>query len=300
MPRPTDPDQRIADLDDVVLQALDLHSSYEIPALHLGPARRRLVVASGNALPTGRIVFAGEPATFASESLYGAELDRNPDIDRAVVISASGTKHAPIVIEDLIRRRLDPHLITCDPSSPAARLLAPDRVTATRSLPEPLTYNTSTYLGMILSKTREDPAAIKRFILDEIRPALPDLARYGAFYLLLRPSFEVQREMFVTKFDELFGGRIAGRCYTTEQTLHAKTVVPWEKELFVAFGCDNEHFGTARLSLPLPETAGFGQMMAVGYYVVGRIQKAMPPWFKQQVGVYERLQRQLFAERPGS
>jgi hypothetical protein len=234
---------------------------------------------------------------FASESQYQRVLERMPDLDHAVVISASGGKHAPILIKDLIRRGLMPHLITCDADSPAARLLAKDRVTATRSQAEPLTYNTSTYLGMILAKTREDPAQIKRFILDEIQPALPDFAPYRAFYLMLRPRFEVEREMFVTKFDELFGGRISGRCYTTEQTLHAKTVVPWDKELFVALGCANAHFGSARLQIKLPDNAGFAQMLAVGYYLIGRIQKAMPPWFKQHVGAYERLQSQLFAEK---
>ncbi len=290
-------DASIADLHEVVLHALDLHSSYEIPELRLPPARRRLVVASGNALPTGRILFAEEPALFASESQYEARLAGAPDIDHAVVISASGTKHAPIVLADLIQRGLEPHLITAEPKSPAARLLPAERVVATRSLPEPLTYNTSTYLGMILAKTREDPARIKRFILDEIDPALPDFQPYRAFYLMLRPRFEVEQPMFVTKFDELFGGRLTGRCYTSEQTLHAKTVVPWDKELFIDFGCGNDRFGTARLSLPMPEAAGFAEMMAVGYYAIGRIQAAMPPWFKEHVGAYRRLQERLFAER---
>src|SRR5205814_8886452 len=88
-------DARIADLDEVVLQALDLHSRAGIPVLRLPPARRRLVVASGNALAAGRIPFADEPALFASESHYQPLIDSTPDIDHAVVISASGTKHAP-------------------------------------------------------------------------------------------------------------------------------------------------------------------------------------------------------------
>ncbi|MBI1776546.1 MAG: hypothetical protein HYR63_14465 [Proteobacteria bacterium] len=288
---------RIPHLDDVVLQALDLHASYVIPAMRLPKARRRLIVASGNALPTGRILFAEECAVFASESQYGRLLEREPDIDHAVVISASGTKHAPRIIGDLIRRGLKPYLITCEPHSPAAALIDAACVLATRSLPEPLTYNTSTYLGMMLAKTREEPAGIKRFILDEVAPRLPDLAPYRAFYLMLRSQFEVQQPMFVTKFDELFGGRLAGRCYTVDQTMHGKTVVSWEKELFIAFGCENEDFGNARLAVPLPHEAGFAQMMAVGYYVIGRIQASKPAWFKEHVASYALQQQRLFQKR---
>ena len=56
----TDIHMNIPDLNEVVIKALDLHSSYEIPELRLPAARKRLVVASGNALPTGRILFSGE------------------------------------------------------------------------------------------------------------------------------------------------------------------------------------------------------------------------------------------------
>ncbi len=43
----------IPDLHEVVIQALDLHASYEIPQLRFPPARMRLVIASGNALAHG-------------------------------------------------------------------------------------------------------------------------------------------------------------------------------------------------------------------------------------------------------
>jgi len=58
----------IPDLHEVVIQALDLHASSEIPQLRFPPARMRLVIASGNALPTGRIIFAYEPALFCDEA----------------------------------------------------------------------------------------------------------------------------------------------------------------------------------------------------------------------------------------
>jgi len=56
-------------------------------------------------LPTGRIIFAYEPALFCDEGQYLGVLDREPATDAAVVISASGAKYAPIMIQDLQARR---------------------------------------------------------------------------------------------------------------------------------------------------------------------------------------------------
>jgi hypothetical protein len=241
------------------------------------------------------MVFFDEDAVFCDEGQYEHAIENYLDIDSAVVISASGTKHAPIIIQKLISRRLPVFLITCSPDSPAAALLPKERVFATRSRKEPITYNTSTYMGMILTITQEKPGEIKRHLLDKVRPLIPDFSKYKAFYLIIDPKFEIEIPMFITKFDELFGGRINGRCYTTEQTLHAKTVVPWDKELFVAFGCDNDDFGSERLYIPLPEKADFVAMMATGYYVIGHIQSQMPSWFKENAESYARIQKELFA-----
>ena len=284
----------IPTLDEVVLRALELHGSYELPRLDLGTARKRLVIASGNALPTGRILFWGEKALFCDEGQYRAVLDAEKDVDSVVVISASGTKHAPLIVRDVLARGLTPYLITCVPDSPAAQALPKDHVVATRSVPEPITYNTSTYMGMILASTREDPKAIRQHLLDVVSPLLADFRPYGAFYLIVPSRFEVEIPMFITKFDELFGGRVAGRCYTLSQTLHAKTVVPWEKELFISFGEPNELFGTARLHVPLMAGAGFAAMVAAGYYVIGRIQAQLPPWFKENAETYRATQQELF------
>jgi hypothetical protein len=254
------------------------------------------VIASGNALPTGRILFSGERVVFSDEGQYGAVLKANPDVDASVVISASGSKHAPILIGDLIKRRLRPHLITCSPQSPAAMMLPAERVLATRSNPEPITYNTSTYLGMILSRTRENPLKIKRHLLKAVQPRLANLAKFKAFYLLLPSEFEAVAPMFVTKFDELFGGRVTGRCYTVDQTLHAKTVIPWDEELFISFGYHNRDFGLSqcRLHIPLPADAGPAFTIAAGYYVIGNLQSQMPPWFKEHAEEYRRIQNKLF------
>ncbi len=284
-------------LSQVVLDALSLHASCTLPSIALPPARQRLVVASGNALPTARILFPEDNVTFCSESGYHSVLDADSSLDASVVVSASGSKSAPQIIDVLSERGLDPWLVTCDASSPAATRLEAARVITTRSQPEPITYNTSSYMGMILSKTREDAAAIRSHIVGEVAPLVPSFASYEAFFLVLRPEFDVQREMFVTKFDELFGGRVNGRCYTDEQTLHAKTVVPWQKELFLLFDCESAAVGDERLSIPLPAAAGPAAMMAVGYYVVGRIQEAFPAWFRDHMPAYLALQPSFF-EKP--
>lgn len=287
----------IPDLHEVVLRALDLHASYEIPRLQFAPASTRLVIASGNALPTGQVVFSDEPAIFSDEGQYSAALDRYPFIDSAVVVSASGEKHAPVIISDLLARGLSPYLITCSPNSPAAVMLPPERVLATRSIQEPITYNTSTYMGMMLAKTREDTSSIKHHLLANVLPLITGFEKFEAFYIMVPPHFELVAPMFITKFDELFGGRLTGRCYTTEQTLHAKTVVPWEKELFIGIGVNNEDFGLERLNIPLPDNAGYVAMMATGYFLIGHIQAQKPAWFKAHAVEYAARQKALFERR---
>lgn len=50
--------------------------------------------------------------------------------------------------------------------------------------------------------------------------------------------------------------------------------------------------------MPLPAGAGFGTLMAVGYYVIGRIQQRFPPWFCEHAVAYADWQSRLFAGRP--
>ena len=76
-----------------------------------------------------------------------------------VVISASGEKDAVWEVELAKKSGLKTVLITCSPDSSAAKMA--DQVFAYKKLPEPYTYNTSTYLGMILSATSEKAENIK-------------------------------------------------------------------------------------------------------------------------------------------
>ena len=162
---------------------------------------------------------------------------------------------------------------------------------------EPYTYNTSTYLGMILARTRENPADILDFIKNTVEPSLlRNFADFSSYTFIMPPEFEAERGMLRTKFDELFGPYILGRIFTSEEIKHAKTVVTSGDELFISFGVPNEHFGLPknRLNLPLPEDAKAGAMLAISYFVIGKIQKAHPPYFKNSIVTYAEQAAKIF------
>ena len=290
----------LPDLDAVVLAALEGFMKRGVPELDLGSYRRPLVVGSGNAAATGRILFEGTDAVFADEGTYTAKLRAVRGIDGAILISASGRKHAIVIAKDLRKRKIETRLLTCNPAAPAAEHVDADKVFEFEKNREPYTYNTSTYMAMVLGKTNENPGKIRRHILDKVHGRVRgDLAcRYDAFYLLVPTRFDTIREMFLTKFDELFGPKISGRVFTPEQTKHAKTVVSSPSELFISFGCRNKVFGdpASRLEIPLPAGAGYGALMAIGYYVIGRLQAQFPPYFKTGVEAYTKNASRVFGQ----
>lgn len=282
----------LIDLDECVLRALNLFIEKKLPRLQLGRYTRPLVVGSGNAAVTGRVLLHKQDAVFADESTYKTRI-KAAKPDGAVLISASGAKHAPVIAKELKRRNIETRLLTCAPDAPAAKFA--DHVFVFPKQPEPYTYNVSTYLGMVLARTKEDPRKIKAHIRKLRVPK--NIGAYNAYFLIVPAEFDAMREMFSTKFDELFGPMVNGRVFTPEQTKHSKTVVQSDKELFISFGYENELWGTKRLNLSLPKNAGFGMMMACAYYVIGRIQKDKPPYFKQHIGRYVKKASELFGSR---
>ena len=192
-------------------------------------------------------------------------------------------------------RNIETVLITNTKNSPAEEYATKTYVLPKN--PEPYTYNTSTYLGMILAKTKEDPAEILAQI-NAIKNLIPnDLSKYKAFFIIVPNEFDTIREMLWTKFDELFGPMITTRVYTPEQTKHAKTVIDSDTELFVSFGYENTLFGKNRLNIPLPEHFDYGMLLAVAYYVIGHIQKANPPYFKENIERYIEEASKIFGEK---
>ena len=286
----------IPDLDVAVLGALELFQKDKLPKLDIKQYRQLLVVGSGNAEATGRIIFEDTNAVFASESSFENKLKHIPDIDGVILISASGGKHAPVIAKYAKDLGKSVILITNNPNAEAARFIESSEIFIFPKNREPYTYNTSTYMGMILGKTNEDPEKIQKFIQQQIDTlTFPDFSQYDKYFLITPPKFSGIIRMLQVKFIELFGRRLARDVETNEYMKHAVTVVP-SGELFVSFGEENTMWGEPdqRLHVPLPENAGYATMMAIGYYVIAQIQKQHPPYFKENIALYTEKASKVF------
>lgn len=290
----------LPDLDTVVLGALEMLADKDLPEIDVSNFKRPLVVGSGNAEATGRVIFGESDAVFASESTVDEKLANISDIDEVIIVSASGAKHAPIIAKAARQAGKHVTLITNSPNSPARQELAKDELTD-HVFPknrEPYTYNTSTYMSMLLGYTRENPAAIYKFISENVANLqLPDFSKFTKYYLIVPTKFAGIITFLQIKFIELFGRNVARDVGTTESILHANTVAPAE-EIFISFGEPNDTWGKPenRLNVPLPDNANYAAMMAVGYYIIAQIQKAQPQYFKQNIASYCKFISQKFGE----
>jgi len=284
------------DLDVAVLGALELFQKEKLPELDVKKYKRPLVVGSGNAEATGRIIFEDTDAVFASESNFESKLKHVPDIDGVILISASGGKHAPIIARRAKELGKRVSLITNNLNAPAKEFVENKDLFVFPKNREPYTYNTSTYMGMILGRTHENPKEIQNFIekyIDTI--SFPDLSRYNSYFFIVPPKFSGIIRMLQVKFIELLGRKVARDVETSEYMKHAVTVVP-SGELFVSFGEENTTWGEPekRFHIPLPENAGYAAMMAIGYYTVAQIQKQHPPYFKENIIAYAKQASKIF------
>ncbi len=278
----------LPDLDTVVLAALELFELQKVPKIDLSAYKHPLVVGSGNAEATGRIIFESSDAIFASESNFEEKLKNIKSIDGVYLISASGGKHAPVIASKSLAHGKKVTLITNTRGSDAEKIIGANNVLFYPKNREPYTYNTSTYMGMILGATNESPNSIKQFIETTVaKMDLPNFSNYDKYYLIVPARFSGIIRMLQVKFIELFGRNIARDIETDEYVAHATTVAP-SNELFISFGTENTTWGKPenRLFVPLPDNAGYASMMAVGYYVVSQIQKAYPHYFKDNISSY--------------
>ncbi|MFZ2831845.1 MAG: hypothetical protein WAZ40_01720 [Minisyncoccia bacterium] len=291
----------IPDLDVVVLGALELFMKERLPQIKLSEYKRPLVVGSGNAEATGRIIFEESDAIFASESNYESKLRHIPDIDGVILISASGGKHAPIIAKKAREMGKRVTLLTNTPGSAASKELDHEHEHSEYVLPknrEPYTYNTSTYMSMIIGHTQEDPERIYNYIKDTIdKMDFSKFEHFDKYYLIVPTQFSGIIRMLQVKFIELFGRVVARDVETSEYVRHATTVVP-SNELFLSFGHENTEWGMPenRINVPLPEWANYATMMAVSYYVIGKIQKQHPAYFKQHIDAYTKEVSVIFGE----
>ena len=102
---------------------------------------------------------------------------------------------------------------------------------------------------------------------------VPKLFKYDSYYLIVPGKYDNTKDLLLAKFDELFGAKISGRVFTEEQSKHAKTIIPSDKEMFIGLGYNNKIWGKHRLNIKLPKGANHATLMAVGYYIIGKIQK---------------------------
>lgn len=284
----------IPNLDTAVLGALELFSGTPLPQINI-PYKRPLIVGSGNAELTGRILFNTTDAVFADESSYKKLLETISEIDGAVVISASGGKHAVEIGQTLEGRGLSAMLLTTNPNPLSREYFADENIIVFPKNREPYTYNTSTYLGMILSRTGENPDDIREFIEANLLDDLTEkLALYNAYTFVLPAEYAHLRAMLRTKFDELFGTKVVGRFFIEEEMKHAKTVIPDGNELFINF--TSTSYTSSNNEINLPVMNGYAGMMATTYYVVGLIQEVKHPYFKENIVDYTKESSRVFGQ----
>ncbi|EKD86261.1 MAG: hypothetical protein ACD_37C00384G0001, partial [uncultured bacterium] len=175
-------------------------------------------------------------------------------------------------------------LLTTKGESSAARIA--DEVHVFKSLSEPYTYNTSTYMGMILSATKENPTEIKKYIENLNFPEGFD--KFSSYSFVLPDKYLNICPMLDIKKSELFGPHLSLRAFSQGHARHAKFVVRSNEELVISLGQSNEFYGEpdSRWDISLPENLSFAGVMAVTYYIVGKIQASKAPFFKENISNY--------------
>lgn len=280
---------KIKTLDQIMLEALEFFSVTKIKKLNTKSFKFPIVVGSGNAYHAGRIMFSREAAIFANETNLEEILLRYKETikkmgSEAVVISASGGKDSVWEIKALQKKKLKTSLITCNQDSAAAQVA--DKVYGYRKITEPYTYNTSTYLGMILSSTKENPKDILKTIKKIKLPK--NFNKYESYSFIIKDELSKICPMIIIKRDELFGPHLNIRAFSFGQARHAKFVNPSDKELVISIGETNKVFGKDkhRWDIKLGKNNNYATVMALTYYIIGKIQESKPSYFKNNVENY--------------
>ncbi|MBI1862578.1 hypothetical protein HYS00_00490 [Candidatus Microgenomates bacterium] len=282
--------QDIPFLDEIVLQSLDLFAKDAPTTFNPLDYQLPIVVGSGNAYNTGVIIFSNQAAVFADESNLKTLLPAFEDaiksklITQAVILSASGGKDSVWEIELAKKYGLNTTVITTKAESPAAQIA--DKVYVFKSIDEPYTYNTSTYMGMILGATHENIADIKNTVESLKFPENFD--SYEGYSFVLPDTFTPICPMLDIKRHELFGPKVSLRAFPQGHARHAKFVVRDKSELVISINEKNEFFGDpeSRWDIFLPENSNFAMMMAVTYFIVGKMQRSKPQYFKENIEAY--------------
>lgn len=273
-------------LNLTVLKALDFFQKNPVTKLNLKKYSFPLVVGSGNAYNTGLAIFGNQKAIFANESNFKEILKRyrdlikNKTITQAIIISASGEKDSIWEVKAAKKVGLKTVLLTCSPKSSAAKLT--DEIHIFHKLPEPYTYNTSTYLGMIMSATGEKAREITNSILNLKLPK--NFKHYQSYAFILPDEWGSVTPMLEIKKSELFGPNLSLRAFSYGEARHAKFVIREKNELVISFG-KNEYFGDPkhRLEILPSRKAAKAWAMALSYFLIGLIQASHPDYFRANI-----------------
>jgi len=279
-------------LDETLIKALDFFIINRPTLIDLNYFKFPLIIGSGNGLNAARIIFANQAAIFANESnlkqIIKSEMPlilERKIINEVLVVSASGEKDSIWEIKLAKKYGLKTILFTCSPDSGAAKIA--DKIFSFRKLPEPYTYNVSTYLGMILGASGENPEMIRRF-LKQLETKLPkNFGGYQAYSFILPDDFAAICPMIDVKKDELFGAKLSIRAFSDGEARHAKFVIRDKEELVISFG-KNKYFGLPenRLEIELSAESAAGLIVSAAYYLIGLIQESKPPYYKQNIAKY--------------
>lgn len=280
----------IPNLSETVIDTLDFFSNNPVPHLDPNKYKYPFVVGSGNAYNTGIIIFSDRAPIFADESNFRERIKSYQEMiekgltTEAIVISASGGKDSVWELELAKQNGLHTTLLTTKAESDAAKVA--DETKVYQSIAEPYTYNTSTYMGMILSATGENPSKIKEFIESVDLPQ--DFGHYSSYSFVLPDEFMAICPMLEIKKSELFGPKLSLRAFSQGHARHAKFVIRDEGELVMSVGFQNDKFGESqsRWDIEIPQDASFATVMALTYWLVGRIQDSKPQYFKENVAGY--------------
>jgi hypothetical protein len=272
-----------------VLAALNFFSQNKPARLNLKKFSFPLVVGSGNAYNTGQVIWGDRPALVTNESNFSEILKsyqpliKNHTLKQAIVISASGEKDSVWEVKAAQKAGLTTTLLTCSPGSAAAQLA--DKVLVYKKLPEPYTYNTSTYLGIIMGASGESASTIKNLLGHLKFPK--NFKNYTAYSFILPDKFGAIAPMLEIKRHELFGPHLSLRAFSSGEARHAKFVNVWDKELVISLG-PNKYFGSknCRWEIKLPANSGPALVMALTYDIIGQIQASKPAYFKKNIAKF--------------
>lgn len=278
-------EDNLPSLKITMLGALELFVEEGLRNFNFDKLGKCLVVGSGNAITTGKIIFSHLDCYFASESNYESFFEK--DFNDVVIVSASGGKHAPIMAREFKDIGKNVYLLTCTDGSQAEEIVGKENTCVTLKNREPYAYNVSTYLGWILSVTKEDPEEILGYIENNIQPLIPDnFNKYDGFLFSTPNRFLELNSLLEVKFVELFGRAIARDIKTYEEIKHAFTIVPGTAELCIKFGNDEIDFQNDVLEIPVGKDVSYGKMMAITFYIIGCIQEQVPQYYKENIKSY--------------